>query len=190
MITGQQGIGYTKLANGEVASLSFQKAVNSPELEMVIYLPSEGTALEKSQSEFFDAQFVKKARATLSSNRQLARVTMPKFSFDTSVEMKDGDELTKAMGLDFLFSDLADFSLMKTAESEESKIGLIRQDGRIELDEKGVKAAAVTIIGGVRTTSVGPMPTMNLVVNRPFHFAIVEKKTSTVLFAGTVVEPK
>ncbi len=190
MITGEQGIGYAKLAGGEAASLSFQKAANSPELEMVIYLPSEGTALEKSQSAFFDAAFVKKTRAALAANRHLARVTMPKFSFDTSVEMKDGDELTKSMGLDFLFSDLADFSLMQTAESEESKVGLIRQNSRIELDEKGVKAAAVTIIGGVRTTSVGPQATVNFVVNRPFHFAIVEKKSSTVLFAGTVVEPK
>ncbi len=190
MITGEQGIGYAKLPGGEAASLSFQKSGNSPELEMVIYLPAEGSSLEKSQAAFFDAAFVKKTRAALASNRQLARVTMPKFSFDTSVEMKDGDELTHAMGIDFLFSDLADFSVMQTADSEASKVGLIRQNSRIELDEKGVKAAAVTIIGGVRTTSVGPQATVNLTVNRPFHFAIVEKKSSTVLFAGTVVDPK
>jgi serine protease inhibitor len=79
---------------------------------------------------------------------------------------------------------------MQTPGSEESKVGLIRQNSRIELDEKGVKAAAVTIIGGVRTTSIGPQATVNFVVNRPFHFAIVEKNSSTVLFAGTVVEPK
>ncbi|MES2526324.1 MAG: serpin family protein [Bdellovibrionota bacterium] len=190
MISGQQGIGHAVVNGADVATLSFTKVAGAPELEMVIYLPSEGVALKESQSAFFDAKAFKKLRTALSTNRELARVTMPKFSFDTSVQMKDGDALTEAMGMNFLFSDLADFSMMQTPESLASKVGLIRQNSRIELDEKGVKAAAVTIIGGVRTTSVRPQPSMNFVVNRPFHFAIVEKKSEAVLFAGTVVEPK
>ncbi len=190
MISGLQGIGHAEVNGAEVATLPFARVAGAPELEMVIYLPSEGVALQDSQSAFFDAKAFKKMRALLASNRELARVTMPKFSFDTSVEMKDGDKLTEAMGMDFLFSDLADFSVMQTPESLASKVGLIRQNSRIELDEKGVKAAAVTIVGGVRTTSVRPQPSLNFVVDRPFHFAIVEKKSETVLFAGTVVEPK
>ncbi len=190
MISGEQGIGYAALEGAEIASVPFATEVGAPELEMIIYLPSEGIALRDSQSAFFRASELKNLRAQLSSKRQLARVTMPKFSFDTSVQMKEGDKLTEAMGMDFLFSDRADFSLMQTPESLASKVGLIRQNSRIELDEKGVKAAAVTIIGGVRSTSVRPQPSVNFVVNRPFHFAIVEKKTEAVLFAGTVVEPK
>ncbi len=190
MISGQQAIAHAEVNGAEVATLSFARVANAPELEMVVYLPSEGISLKDSQSAFFDAKAFKKIRTALSLNREFARVTMPKFSFDTSVEMKDGDKLTQAMGLDFLFSDLADFSMMQTPESLASKVGLIRQNSRIELDEKGVKAAAVTIIGGVRTTSVRPQPSVNFVVDRPFHFAIVDKKSETVLFAGTVVEPK
>ncbi len=190
MISGQQAIAHAEVNGAEVATLSFARVANAPELEMVVYLPSEGISLKDSQSACFDAKAFKKIRTALSLNREFARVTMPKFSFDTSVEMKDGDKLTQAMGLDFLFSDLADFSMMQTPESLASKVGLIRQNSRIELDEKGVKAAAVTIIGGVRTTSVRPQPSVNFVVDRPFHFAIVDKKSETVLFAGTVVEPK
>jgi serpin B len=189
MITSEQYIGHAKVTGGEVASIAFDRSAGAPEIEFVVYLPEEGTTLEKSQNTFFDADFLKKANGLLTT-RALARVTMPKFSFDTSVEMKDGDALTESMGLQFLFEDHADFSLMQTPESLASKVGLIRQNSRIELDEKGVKAAAVTIIGGVRTTSVPPRPTLNLVVDRPFHFAIVEKKSNTVLFAGTVVDPK
>lgn len=190
MIKSQQNIAYAKVNGGEVATLAFTAGNNSPEIEMMIFLPEEGEALEKSQNAFFDAAFQKKAAALLAKNRALAEVVLPKFSFDTSVEMKDGDELTKAMGLQFLFEDSADFSVLQTPESLVSKVGLIRQNSRIELDEKGVKAAAVTIIGGIRATSVPPRPSMSLIVNRPFHFSLVEKKTGTVLFAGTVVEPK
>ena len=190
MISGEQGIGYAALDGAEIASIPFVRTANAPELEMVIYLPSEGVTLKDSQAAFFNARELKNLRAQLASNRELARVTMPKFSFDTSVQMKDGDKLTEAMGMDFLFSDRADFSMMQTPESLASKVGLIRQNSRIELDEKGVKAAAVTVIGGVRTTSVRPQPSVNLIVNRPFHFAIVEKKSESVLFAGTVVDPK
>ncbi|MFL5784736.1 MAG: serpin family protein [Bacteriovoracaceae bacterium] len=190
MITAEQGIGYAKIQGGEVASLAFARGFDAPEIQMVIYLPTEGTALEKSQDIFFDDAFLKKTATLLEKNVELARVTMPKFSFDTSVEMKNDDELTKAIGLQFLFDEHADFSMMQTPESLASVVGLIRQNSRIELDEKGVKAAAVTIVGGIRATSVRPSPTLSFVVNRPFHFALVEKKSNTVLFAGTVVEPK
>ena len=189
MMKSQQRIGHAKVQGGELAALSFAYNAGAPDLEMVIYLPQEGAALQDSQETFFDPSFLKNGTELLAKNRALAEVVIPKFSFDTSVELKDGNELTRAMGLQFLFEDTADFSMMQTPESLASKVGLIRQNSRIELDEKGVKAAAVTIIGGVRTTSVPPRPSMELVVNRPFHFALMEKKTGTVLFAGTVVDP-
>ena len=121
------------------------------------------------------------------------RLTLPKFSFDTTVELKKDEDLTQAVGLNFLFSDELtrerDFSPMGTPESPLTRVGLIKQSTKIELDENGVKAAAVTLIGGVERTSLPRQPDANVVVDRPFVFAIVDRKTSTLLFVGNVVNP-
>lgn len=104
--------------------------------------------------------------------------------------MRENGALTKAMGLDYLFSDRADFAAMATRESAPSKVGLIKQETRIELDEKGVKAAAVTLIGGIERTSINvDVPEFDMVIDRPFVFAIADKATGTLLFVGTVVNP-
>ncbi len=69
-----------------------------------------------------------------------------------------------------------------------SRVDLIKQDTRIELDEKGVRAAAATLVGGVRATSVRPKyPARTIVVDRPFAFAIVERTTQALLFNGVLV---
>ena len=117
-------------------------------------------------------------------------MTLPQFSFDSSVVMKKDMPISKAMGFNFLFQDSADLSLMATPDSLPSVVGLIKQNSRIELDEKGVKAAAVTIIGGIERTSLPAEPSVQMVVDRPFFFAIIEKNTNTILFTGSVVDPR
>jgi serpin B len=57
----------------------------------------------------------------------------------------------------------------------------------VEVDEEGTKAAAATGIT-VGVTSV-PVDQFNLVVDRPFLFAIVHQPTGTVLFLGIVRTP-
>ena len=126
------------------------------------------------------------------------RLVIPKFAFPYSITMRKGDALVQKLALNSLYEDRSalDFSplgLLKTAagQSEPTVVGLIKQDSKIELDENGVKAAAVTLIGGVRTTSVDrPRPIIDFIVDKPFQFVIASKTTGAVLFVGTVVSPK
>ncbi len=60
---------------------------------------------------------------------------------------------------------------------------LARQRARIEVDENGTRAAAVTLVAG--NASV-PEP---LIINRPFFYALRDRTTGTVLFTGRVVSP-
>lgn len=190
MISSTQYIEYANLPEGEIANIPFSSVQDGPELEFRVFLPSVKADFAKSQEYFFSESFVKKTKSLFTRVLPVrAKVILPKFSFDTSVEMKKDEAITKAMGLNFLFQDNADFSLIVTQDSLPSAIGLIKQNSRIELDEKGVKAAAVTIIGGVRTTSVPVEPSTELRVNRPFMFTIVEKKSGSILFAGSVIRP-
>jgi len=66
---------------------------------------------------------------------------------------------------------------------------LARQNARIEVDESGTVAAAVTVTGGLgSTTSIAP-PITVIDINSPFVYALRDRATGTVLFTGRVVAP-
>jgi serine protease inhibitor len=121
-------------------------------------------------------------------------VELPKFTFAYAKSIIENSSMAKALGVNFLFSDkaLTDFAPLGgfVGEAAGSKVGIIKQDAKIALDEYGVKAAAVTTIGGVGRSS-SPVPTIRkyVVADRPFVFFIKEKKTDAILFVGTVVDP-
>ncbi|MDP5071672.1 MAG: hypothetical protein NWQ45_12305 [Congregibacter sp.] len=111
-------------------------------------------------------------------------IQIPVFSFNDSVEMRKGSPMADDLGLSSLFHRSADFSRLSV---DASHVSIIKQNTRFELDEDGVRAAAVTMIGGIKTTSMRPQyPRREIVVDRPFSFAIVERTTRTILFNGVV----
>ena len=61
-----------------------------------------------------------------------------------------------------------------------------RQLAKIEVDEEGTTAAAVTSVAGATTTSITPDPVN---INRPFVYLLRDRITGTVLFTGRVVNP-
>ena len=89
------------------------------------------------------------------------------------------------MGMETPFADTADFSGMDSAG--EIKITKVMQKTVIIVQEKGTEAAAVTAIR-MSTTSAGPPPPkvepILFQADRPFHFAIRDRRTRAVLFAG------
>jgi serine protease inhibitor len=194
MMGNTQRIAYSESDNGDqLGKIRFASADGSPALSFIAYLPAKGTDFAKAQADAFQASFWEESQEALDyKSIVLAEVVVPKFSFKTSVEMKVNSLTTIAMGLNFLFQNNANFSLMTSADNEPTKVGLIKQDSKIEFDEKGVKAAAVTLIGGMRSTSIGlpEFPTVKLQLDRPFIFSIVDEKTKAILFVGSVVNPK
>ena len=61
----------------------------------------------------------------------------------------------------------------------------------IEFTEKGVKAAAVTVIVMMTngTMIFREKYPVNIIINKPFMFVIRDKKTKEIWFTGTVYEP-
>ncbi|MBD65024.1 MAG: hypothetical protein CME62_07440 [Halobacteriovoraceae bacterium] len=192
MMASTQFVNYMELEDeSEMVAMKLNSDQEGTDLAFVAYLPKQGKELKKSQLDFFQSEIKKLTLPALVSRSESlnAKVIMPKFSFDYSVSMQAYEKLTLEMGLNDLFLDRADFSQMATHGSLPSKVGLIKQNTKIELDEKGIKAAAVTVIGGVRATSVGPGVQKNIILDRPFMFAIVDRNTQAVLFSGSVVNP-
>lgn len=137
------------------------------------------------------------AKLKLDGESKIA-LEMPKFSFSDKHTMKSSSPLTTRLGLNFLFDGRngKDFSPMGSivlpdGSKAETVVGLVKQDTKIELDENGVKAAAVTLIGGVRSTSIPrPVPIVPFIIDKPFQFVIASRATGAILFVGTIVNPK
>lgn len=107
---------------------------------------------------------------------------LPKFKFDYETSLVD---TMKAMGMNSAFTDGADFSLMSDTGL---KISDIIHKTHIEVDENGTKAAAVTGVTMDNEAAVMPGETVNITLDRPFVFAIIDTENRLPIFLGTVTE--
>ena len=112
-------------------------------------------------------------------------VQMPRFKIEAKYDLKPP---LSVLGMGVAFDpDRADFSRIADVSPERLFIQKAIQKAVVEVDEEGTKAAAATGIT-VGVTSV-PVDQFNMVVDRPFLFAIVHQPTGTVLFVGVVRQP-
>lgn len=116
---------------------------------------------------------------TLSASRVFLH--MPKFKFDYEAELKPA--LTN-LGMGIAFNaGAADFSRIAPVPPD-LYLTRVTHKSYIDVHEKGTEAAAVTVVG-VGVTSMPP----TLDIDGPFYFAIRERSTGTILFAGRVNLP-
>ena len=110
---------------------------------------------------------------------------LPKFKGESSLELSD---TLAGMGMPLAFdSGLADFSGIGSCEGGNISISRILHKTYIEVDELGTKAGAATVVemeaGGAYTV------TENVILDRPFLYAIVDKETDLPIFIGIVEDP-
>ncbi len=107
-------------------------------------------------------------------------VGLPKFTLEYETNL---NAVLGKMGMPTMFSDAADLSKISPPAGK-LKVGFVKQNTFVAVDEKGTEAAAVTTIG-IELTSAPILP--EFVCNRPFAFFISEKQSNTILFAGKIV---
>ena len=107
---------------------------------------------------------------------------MPKLNFETSTVLND---MLSSLGLDNLFSSNADFSGIA---DQNVKVDTILQKTKLELDENGTKAAAVTAVTmECMSAAVENEPIIKTVeLTRPFAFLIYDRSNDEILFIGKV----
>ena len=115
-------------------------------------------------------------------NEKLQSFSLPKFTIE-SAHNNIHDQLRQS-GLEKLFG--AGDTLSRMTADPRAQLSLVKQKAKIIVNEEGSEAAAVTI-GGIATASV--RTSIELKVNGPFAFAIVEKAAQEVLFEGIVRDP-
>jgi len=152
----------------------FEKAYN-----MIVILPNEG----KTVQEVFNNVDYDPSWTSGHSRNELVRISLPKFKIDFSYELEK--YILPEMGMKVPFTPYANFNGI----GPDLFINTVVHKTTIDVNEKGVEAAAVTIGGWGTMNGDDVVPTfIDFNVNRPFLFSICEKTTGTVLFVGKIGE--
>ena len=142
--------------------------------------------LPKAEGEFSVLDLDLKGLLETKSTDYTVMALMPKLNYETSAEAVE--EILMAQGLVTPFdSGSAQFDQM--IEGDELHISQIIQKCKIELDENGTKAAAVTAIM-MRANSIAPMEKKikEVYLDRPFAYLIYDSVNDEIVFVGKVTE--
>ena len=143
---------------------------------MEVVLPDEDVALDDLLGQL-DAETWQGAVDQLASSTP-SQLALPRFELEWDATL---NEALQGLGIVSAFGG-GDFTPMSPANP---LLDTVVQKTYIRVDEEGTEAAAVT--GGVMDESAGPPP---LLVDRPFAFTVSDSETGTILFLGTVHDPR
>jgi serpin B len=148
------------------------------ELAMLVFLPEPGF-LDQFEQIFLVTD------ATQYLEPASVFVQLP--TWDTGSTFSLADVLA-GMGMPTAFSSDADFTGIST--DEPLHIGAVIHQANITVDEAGTEAAAATAVvveaGSAAPSGDGPI---EMIVDRPFVFALRDRATGAVLFLGRVSDP-
>lgn len=117
---------------------------------------------------------------------------IPVFKFNYDLDLKN--DLQKLNITDVFDNTKADLSLIS---DDKNFIDYVRHASTIDFSNQGIKAAAVTVTGGLGDTEGChfeynydvPIEKIDLTFDNPYMFLIRDKNSGEVWFAGTVYEP-
>ena len=109
---------------------------------------------------------------------------IPEFSYDWGMDISP---CLQMLGMTDAFMDYADFSNMADTKSGYLYIGRVIHKTHIELDRNGTKASAVTVVEMKDEASCEEPPEMKeVILDRPFVYAIIDNETNIPIFIGVV----
>ena len=112
------------------------------------------------------------------------KTEFPKFQFQYDCNLKEN---LSSLGLKEVFNrENNDFEKIM----DSFYISTAKQNTQIDVNEEGIKAASATVVGGAGGGGViVPSVYVNIIIDRPFLFFVIDNDTKEVVFTGTVYEP-
>jgi len=111
-------------------------------------------------------------------------LSMPRFRLEAGFDLIPA---LRRLGVHQAFSDQADFTGM--TDAARLSIGAIAHKAYVDVDEHGTEAAAATAVAMRLLALTQPPPRVEMVVDRPFLFAIIDAPTRLPIFLGQVTRP-
>ena len=155
------------------------------DLAMYVFLPDPGSIPAKLL-QILNGDKWRRVTMPGFSERE-GRVVLPKFKLENTLELS---QPLQALGMNTAFNNLKsqlDASFSEMFSDSSHHISKVRQKAFVEVNEEGTEATAVTGIGvAVTGIEMNPQPPFEMVVDRPFLFAIVDARSEMILFMGVV----
>lgn len=118
---------------------------------------------------------------TSAQERTFLTLALPKFEAEWKGELQD---LLAGMGAELAFAPGADFSALGDFP-DGYYISQVIHATKLEVNEKGTKAAAATAAVMACGADIPPEDAVTLILDRPFLYGIADLETGTPLFLGT-----
>lgn len=113
-------------------------------------------------------------------SKETVKTMIPEFKTEDRTDLKG---LLQDMGMERMFSPLAEFLPMAEYDGGSLYVSEVMQKTYLELDRNGTKAAAVTW-GAMGVKSVAPIQMKTVYLDRPFLYMIVDAESGLPLFIG------
>ena len=173
----EHGFSYGERDGAQLVRLPYQ----GTSLAMYVVLPEEGgvqsalQALAQEGMAYFDGM----------ETGPDVRLTLPRFSLTCGGSLLDG---LRARGMTLSTSLDADFSAM--CADVPLYISNVIQNVRVDVDEEGTRAAAVTalLMAAGASMPLEEPEFVEMTVDRPFIFVIADEESGAIAFAGVVAE--
>ena len=183
--TKSDNVSYYKDSNVIAISMDLEKYENE-QMEFIAIMPNNDLS---NYVENFEEDTLKNITSNLtlaSKTKNGLDIFIPRFSFDYELSLNDD---LKTLGITDAFDEnLADFSNMSIKRP--LWVGGALHKANIDFTEKGVKAAAVTVIYMTdESIMINENKPIEIKIDKPFMYLIKDKKTNEIWFVGTVYEP-
>lgn len=150
------------------------------EMEMWIALPQQGQV-----AELLDRLTEENGLVGLCGDAAEREVALSLPKFDVADENTLSDAL-KALGMELAFGADADFSGLSDVPV---CLDEVLQKTRVQVDEDGTRAASATAVSIKCMAMLDPEPPVEMTVDRPFAFLIVDAQSNAICFAGVIENP-
>ncbi len=176
MMVQRQTYRYLETAQFQAVSLPY----GDGRLSMYVFLPNQNSDLGAFYNQLTAENWDEWMRQF---NTQPGSLQLPRFKVEYSATLNN---VLSELGMNTAFEPTrADFSGISAASTYISRV---QHKTFMEVNEEGTEAAAVTSIAMVAMSAPSEQP-FQMVVDRPFFYAIRDNQTATILFMGSMVNP-
>ncbi len=171
---------YLRGPNFQAVGLGYWNAV------LYVFLPDEDSSLEEFERSLTSDHWIAWMRGF---NSREGHLELPRFKSEYHGDTK---VVLQSLGMNYPFDSFSSLAPLVTS-SAGARLVRALSIVKLSVDEKGTEAFSTGtlagVVGGVRPAEPPPPPPFRMIVNRPFFFAICDRRSGAVLYLGAIVEP-
>jgi len=165
--------------NGEFQAVRLPYVGNR--LGMLVFLPATNSSPNKFLADLNGDAWREKIMPKFKERQ--GTIALPRFKLEFKADLVRS---LKAMGIQQAFSSAADFTGIA---DRGLYVSGVNHASFVEVNEEGTEAAAATEVAVALTSALPTVRPFQMIVDRPFFFAIEDSSSHSILFMGLINDP-